>query len=134
MLNGFRYSIKERQNSVIKISDPILVNELVNNHYQLIDDYLTVPMNNILYLEDNKIMNKQVGVTTSIFNDLLDVINFINESIKNNFFMLYEINKNADKKVIIRYINIPLHYNLLGKKQIRTQRLRDKKIEEVLNG
>ena len=134
MLNGFRYSIKERQNSVIKISDPILIDELINNHHQLIDDYLTRPMNNILYLEDNKIMTTVVGVKNFIFNDLLDVINFINESIKDNFFMLYEINKNADKKVIIRYINIPLHYNLLGKKQIRTQRLRDKKIEEVLNG
>lgn len=134
MLNELKNDIKDRMDLVIQNSEPILIDELLNNYYNLIDDYLTGPMNNIFYLEDNKIMNTQVGVTTAIFNDLFETIGFIEHSTKENFFMLYNIKKTVDKKVSIRYISMPLHYNLLGKEHIRTQRLRDKKIEEILNG
>jgi hypothetical protein len=125
-------SIKTAMDIVIEMSEPILVDELINNHYHLIDDYITMPMNNISYLEDNKIINMQFSCKTSIFNDVFETINFIEYLRKDNFFMLFNINKTVDKKVSIRYIEIPLSYNLIGKEHIRTQRLRDKKIEEIL--
>lgn len=127
-------SIKTAMDIVIEMSEPILVDELVNNHYHLIDDYITQPMSNIFYLEDNKIMSMSIGCKTSIFNDLFETVDFINNLTKDNFFMIFNINKTVDKKLSIRYIEIPLHYNLIGKEHIRTQRLRDKKIEEILNG
>lgn len=127
-------SIKTAMDIVIEMSEPILVDELINNHYHLIDDYITQPMGNIFYLEDNKIMSIQVGCRTSIFNHLFEAIDFIQNHTKDNFFMLFNINKTVDKKVSIRYISMPLHYNLIGKEHIRLQRLRDKKIEEILNG
>lgn len=128
----YKISLEERKLQCIKISEPILIDEILNNYSHIIDDYIVTPNINIHYIDGIKINLIQSSCNISIFNDLFEAIDHINFLSKTHFFYLFSINKTKDKRVIVRYIDIPLSYKIIGKENIRLQRLRDSKIEKIL--
>jgi hypothetical protein len=122
---------KDKKTIFREISDNFLSDLLVNEYDYLIDDYLTLPNIVVYIVEDNNLENKNLGSKTSKFNDFLEVIDFINKVRRDNYFFIHRINV-IDKEIILRWAEVILENRVLGLEHIRLQRLRDKKINEIL--
>jgi hypothetical protein len=121
----------ENQSLFLEISDPFLGRKFIDECNHLIDEFTTLPVVNIPYLEGNLMKVLTIGCKTSEFNDLIECVSFIKKIRIDNFFYIYSINT-GDGKVRLRYIDISLDMRIPGLIQIRTQRIRDKKINEIL--
>jgi hypothetical protein len=122
---------KDKKTIFKEISDNFLSDLLLNEYNYIIDDYLTLPNIIVYIIEDNNLENKNLGSKTSKFNDFLEVIDFINKVRRDNYFFIHRINV-IDKEIILRWAEVSLEERVLGLEHIRLQRLRDKKINEIL--
>jgi hypothetical protein len=122
---------KDKKTIFKEISDNFLSDLLLNEYNYIIDDYLTLPNIIVYIIEDNNLENKNLGSKTSKFNDFLEVIDFINKVRRDNYFFIHRINV-IDKEIILRWAEVSLENRVLGLEHIRLQRLRDKKINEIL--
>jgi hypothetical protein len=121
----------ENQSLFLEISDLFLGRKFIDDWVHLIDEFATLPVVNIPYLEGNLMKVLTIGCKTSEFNDLIECVSFIEKIRIDNFFYIYSINT-GHGKVRLRYIDISLDMRIPGLIQVRTQRLRDKKINEIL--
>ena len=125
----------DNQSLFLEISDPFLGRKFIDDWVNLIDEFATLPVVNIPYLEDEMSYTEMklltIGCKTSEFNDLIECVSFIEKIRIDNFFYIYSINT-GDGKVRLRYIDISLDMKIPGLIQVRTQRIRDKKINEIL--
>lgn len=123
--------IKDKKTIFKEISDNFLSDLLLNEYNYLIDDYLTLPNVVVYILEKKYLKNKNLNSKTSKFNDFLEVLEFINVVRRDSYFFIHKINV-IDKEIILRWAEVSLEKRVLGLEHIRLQRLRDKKINEIL--
>lgn len=123
--------IKDKKTIFKEISDNFLSDLLLNEYNYLIDDYLTLPNVVVYILEKKYLKNKNLNSKTSKFNDFLEVLEFINKVRRDNYFFIHRINV-IDKEIILKWVEVSLQERVLGLEHIRLQRLRDKKINEIL--
>lgn len=122
---------KDTKTIFSEISDPHLSDLLLDEYNYLIDDYLAQPNSVIHTLEGRNLISKTIGCKTHEFNDFLEVIEFIEEVRRDSYFFIHRINV-INKKVILRCAELSLNERVFGLEHIRLQRLRDKKINEIL--
>lgn len=122
---------KDKKTIFSEISDPFLSDLLLNEYNYLIDDYLTQPNSIIQTLEGRNLNSKTIGCKTHEFNNFLEVIEFIEKLRSDNYFFIHRINV-INKKVVLRCAKLSLNERVFGLEHIRLQRLRDKKINEIL--
>ena len=122
---------KDKKTIFKEISDNFLSDLLLNEYNYLIDDYLTQPNSIIHTLEGRNLISKTIGCKTHEFNNFLEVIEFIEKLRRDNYFFIHRINV-INKKVILRCAELSLNEIVFGLEHIRLQRLRDKKINEIL--
>lgn len=123
--------IKDKKTIFKEISDNFLSDLLLNEYNYLIDDYLTLPNVVVYILEKKYLKNKNLNSKTSKFNDFLEVLEFINVVRRDSYFFIHKINV-IDKEIILRWAEVSLEKRVLGLEHIRLQKLRDKKINEIL--
>lgn len=111
------------------ISDPHLFKHLTENIKM--DVFISLNHFSINHIINNEVFYLALTIDTMYFNDLFEVIDFINESKINNFFYFNSINVESNK-VYIKYKKVPLSYEIIGKESMRKSRTRDKKIMDVL--
>lgn len=105
--------------------DPELFELIKKTHYDIyyVFDRTDLDVNNSIRLNNNVIDNEEDYILkfyTKSFNTLEDVINFIKEESKNNYFFLISyLNKNLE------YGTIPLSYTIRGAEDYRRDRLCD---------
>ena len=105
--------------------DPELSELIKKTHYDIyyVFDRTDLDVNNSIRLNNNVIDNEEDYILkfyTKSFNTLEDVINFIKEESKNNYFFLISyLNKNLE------YGTIPLSYTIRGAEDYRRDRLCD---------
>lgn len=114
-----------------EISDNFLSDLLLNEYNYLIDDYLTQPNSVIYTLEGMNLISKTIECKTHEFSNFLEVIEFIEKLRSDNYFFIHRINV-INKKVVLRSAELSLNERVFGLEHIRLQRLRDKKINEIL--
>jgi hypothetical protein len=122
---------KDKKTIFKEISDNFLSDLLLNEYNYIIDDYLTQPNSVIHTLEGSNLISKTIGCKTHEFNNFLEVIEFIEKLRSDNYFFIHRINV-INKKVILRCDELSLNERVFGLEHIRLQRLRDKKINEIL--
>lgn len=122
---------KDKKTIFREISDNFLSDLLLNEYNYLIDDYLTQPNDVIHTLEGRNLNSKIIGCKTYEFSNFLEVIEFIEKVKVDNYFFIHRINV-IDKKVVLRCAELSLNERVFGLEHIRLQRLRDKKINEIL--
>jgi hypothetical protein len=138
----------------IQNSDSKLSKLIIDNYSDYIDDYANSPQFNLprldefegkqqlniisvsciteaVLLENNIFKVLSIGCKTSEFNNLIDCVSCIEEIRIDNFFYIHCIII-RDNKVRLRYIDVSLEVKIPGLMSVRTQRLRDKKINEIL--
>jgi len=105
--------------------DPDLFELIKKTHYDIyyVFDRTDLDVNNSIRLNNNVIDNEEDYILkfyTKSFNTLEDVIIFIKEESKNNYFFLISyLNKNLE------YGTIPLSYTIRGAEDYRRDRLCD---------
>ena len=122
---------KDKKTIFKEISDNFLSDLLLNEYNYLIDDYLTQPNIVVYIVEDKDIWSRNLGSKTSKFDNFLEVLDFINKVRRDSYFFILRINV-IDKEIILRWAEVSLEERVLGLEHIRLQRLRDKKINEIL--
>lgn len=111
------------------ISDHHLFKHLTEN--VKIDVFISINHFYINHIINNEIFSLSLTCDTTSFNDLFEVIYFINESKINSFFYFNSINIESNK-IYLKYKKVPLSYEIIGKESIRKSRIRNKKIMNVL--
>lgn len=109
----------------------LLSRKILEEYEYLIDDYLPMPCGIVYYLEQGKRISSTAGSKTVHFDDFFQLLNFVENIRKECFFFIHRIDI-INNKVILRYYDPSLEKNPFGLEHIRTQRLRDKKINEIL--
>ena len=121
----------DKRSLFLEISHTFLGKAFIDEFSHLIDDYAILPVVNIPYLENNIFKVLSIGCKTSEFNNLIDCVSCIEEIRIDNFFYIHCIIKRHNK-VRLKYIDVSLEVKIPGLMSVRTQRLRDKKINEIL--
>lgn len=109
----------------------LLSRKMILEYEYLIDDYLPMPHGIVHYLEQGKLIASTTGCKTSQFDDFFQLLNFVENIRKDRFFFIHRIDI-INNKVILRYYDPSLEKNPFGLNHIRTQRLRDKKLSQIL--
>ena len=110
----------------LEISDSDISKKIVSEYLHLIDGFTNLPIFNIHYLENNKLISLNVSTLSINFTDFNDMISQIKKLRNNNHIIFYEV-----KPFCIRIAKIPLSYDILGY-NTKTKR-REEKINQLLN-
>ncbi len=119
----------------LEVSDQFLGRKFIEEWSHLIDDFAQLPVVNILYLEDADLYTQlgvlSISLKVSKFDNLIDCVSFIEMIREENFFYINSITI-RNNKVRLRYVDVPLDMRIPGLMSVRAQRIRNKKINEIL--
>jgi ABC-type antimicrobial peptide transport system permease subunit len=122
----------------LKNSNRFLSEIMVNEYGHLIDDYMSLPTIIISYFIDDFISPNRINIEsmflvskTSRFSNFLEAIDYIKNLRKDSYFFIYDIDF-FNKGIILKYADPNLDIRLIGYEHIRTRRIRDKKISDIL--
>jgi len=132
----------------LKNSNNILSEMIVEKYNYLIDDYMVLPTIIISLLTERGAFKHTSGDTilknglniesmflisgVSKFKNFKEIIKFIKKIRKDRYFFIYKISI-VENLYELAYADPSLELKLIGYESLRSQRLRDKKINKILN-
>lgn len=106
---------------------------------KLIDDEVVYNLDYIFNYENYKKLTRYSPLVQSIILDYKDIKKFILKTSKTSYFMIESINRASsdlgnDNRYSITYLTISFDHNIPGLERFVTERKRNLKIEDILNG
>lgn len=148
--------IERKKQNFISISDKNLASFFLKEYEYLIDDFTEMPTFIAFYLKSElglTLNSLSCSCVNAEFDNIFKCVDYIKEIRIDNYFYIYNLNyivsdiiENRDRlissvlyntkiedKIRLRFVKIPLYLDILGKEHIKKQRIRDTKLNVLLD-